>query len=306
MPLHAFLAGLVVLVVAAALCTPASGQASGGQPDAADRSAREVLWVWGNPEMAQPGPQTLATFAEASPAQRAKLLGVPNVVMAGHGLPRDDAAAFDLTAEVAHCPHLVWEISTDDPSDGPPFTYDETIQRARKLAAQYPQIEGILLDDMSTVQIDRGFLPEHIRQIRDLLGDTHGQVKVWGVLYTMSFDRQNIRAYIDELDVISLWTWHAKDLTDLDANVARCEDLFPGKPIVLGVYLYDYGDGRPMPLEFHQRQCADALRLAHAGRIQGIVFLTIKDDPEILAWTAAWVARVGDDKLGTGAPAAPR
>lgn len=47
------------------------------------------MWVWGNPEMGKPGEHTSATFAQASPAQRARLLGVPNVVLAGHGLPND-------------------------------------------------------------------------------------------------------------------------------------------------------------------------------------------------------------------------
>ena len=297
MPSHTFLL-VLTLVVVSGWWAQASAEAGGAERPTENLRIRDLLWVWGNPEMAEPGQHTLATFANASPAERAQLLGVPNVAMAGLGLPRDDAQAFALTADVAGSPHLVWEISTDDESGGPPFAYDETIGRVRKLAAEYPQIEGVLLDDMSTVQIDRGFLPEHIRQIRGLLGDTHDQVKVWGVLYTMTLDRENIRDYIDELDVINLWTWHAKDVVDLEANVARCETLFPGKPIVVGLYLYDYGDGRRMPLDLHQRQCATALELAHAGRVQGIVLLTIKDDPDILAWTADWVARVGGQKVG--------
>ena len=56
------------------------------QPARAAKTTRpatihDLLWVWGNPEMAQPGQHTAATFAEASPACRAQLLGVPNVVL---------------------------------------------------------------------------------------------------------------------------------------------------------------------------------------------------------------------------------
>jgi hypothetical protein len=71
------------------------------------RTVRDVMWAWGNPEMVKPGPHTVATFAEASPAQRAQLLGVPNIVMAGQGLPNDEAKADALTKEVADSKRLI-------------------------------------------------------------------------------------------------------------------------------------------------------------------------------------------------------
>jgi len=247
--------------------------------------------------MAKPGPHTAATFAEASPAERAKLLGVSNVVMAGFGLPDDDRKAEELTAQVADSRRIVWEIMPEGKDSDRPFDYGKSIHRVRALADRYPQIEGVLLDDMSTVKIDRGFKPQHIRQVRELLGDLHARIKVWGVLYTMSFDRPNMNDYIRELDVINLWTWHAKDIPNLARNVEYCERTFPGKPIVLGLYLYDYGENRRMPRELLERQCATALELACAGRIQGIVFLTITNDTEVVTWTADWIKRVGDRKL---------
>ena len=60
---------------------------------------RDVMWVWGNPEMAEEGAHTHKTFAQAGPAERAQLLGVPNIVMAGHGLSRDDGLAEDLAKQ---------------------------------------------------------------------------------------------------------------------------------------------------------------------------------------------------------------
>ena len=125
---------------------------------AADRpgTVRDLIWAWGNPEMAKPGPHTAATFAEAGPAERARLLGVPNIVMAGQGLPNDNAKADALTKEVAGFKRLVWEITPDGTGLGPPFVYKDRIAQIRKLADKYPQIEGVLLDDMSTGKMNRG------------------------------------------------------------------------------------------------------------------------------------------------------
>lgn len=268
--------------------------------------ARDLMWVWGNPEMTTAGEHTVSTFAEASPIERARLLGVPGVVMAGRGLPHDDEKAERLTQEVSSAPRLVWEIAADDAPAGVAlaepvapgeFVYEKRIAQVRKLADQYPQMEGVLLDDMSSLGIDKGFKPEHIRHVRELLPGKYRSVKVWGVVYTMNFNRPNMNDYIKELDVINLWTWHAKDVVNLEQNVAHLERLFPQKPIVVGLYLYDYGGGRRMPLDLHRQQCETALKLAHAGRVQGIVFLTIKNDPNTVGWTANWVKQVGDQKL---------
>jgi hypothetical protein len=147
------------------------------------------------------------------------------------------------------------------------------------------------------VGIDKGFKPEHIRQIRALLPDTYRRIKIWGVVYTMSLNRKGINDYIKELDVILLAEWHAKNVVHLEKNVAHCERLFPDTPIVLGLYLYDYGDGRRIPRDLLKLQCETALRLAHAGRIEGIEFTTINNDPEAVTWTAAWIRRVGNQTL---------
>jgi hypothetical protein len=73
--------------------------------------------------------------------------------------------------------------------------------------------------------------------------------------------------------------------------------------ILLGLYLYDYGGGRRMPLDLLQQQCETALKFVHAGRIQGIVFLTITNDADALAWVANWIKEVGGQKPGARARA---
>lgn len=291
-----------------ALFTVATARGGGGMEageseqtgQEAVETVRDLLWVWGNPEMTEEGAHTLASFVQAGPAERARLLCVPNVVMAGKGLPASDEEAFKLAAEVASCSRIVWEIAPDKSSRAAPFTYEDAATRLAELVKAHRQIEGVLLDDMSSVAIDHGFQPEHIRQLRALLAERCPGRKVWGVVYTMNLGREHIEEYIRELDVINLWTWHARDLVDLEAHVAACQRRFPDKPIVLGLYLYDYGDGRRLPPDLLEAQCTTALRLLHERRIQGIVFLTITNDAEALAWAADWVKRVADQPLGTG------
>jgi len=287
----------VLLLIAQTAMGVASVFGAARDADAAG-TVRDLIWVWGNPEMTKPGQHTSATYADASPAQRAQILGAPNIMMAGHGLPEDDELADRLTRSVLGLDRILWEVTADGKA-GPPFVYAKRMAQVRKLADKYPKIQGIVLDDMSTVGIDKGFKPEHIRQIRALLPGKYRRVKIWGVVYTMSLNRPGINDYIKELDVILLAEWHAKNVVNLAKNVAYCERLFPDKPIVLGLYLYDYGDGRRIPPDLLAKQCEIALKLAHAGRVEGIEFTTINNDPQAVAWTADWVRRVGDQRLGT-------
>ena len=296
---------LIGLAIGASLLAGGTRHAAadeGGKRSAMDRIkpkvVRDIMWAWACPRMTTEGEHTVATYAEASATRKAELLGVPNVVMAGAGLPEDLKQADTWTEQVSHCGRLIWEIMADG-KGGPPFVYEKKTEVVRKMVDKYDNVEGVLLDDMSTVMIGKGFKPEHIRQIRKQLSGKYASVDLWGVWYTMTFDKPGVNDYIKELDVIHLWTWHARDLVDLEKNVAHCEKLFPEKPIVVGVYLYDYGAGRRMPMDLLELQCETALKLAHAGRIEGIVFLTITNDAETVGWAADWIKRVGDQKLGS-------
>ena len=114
----------------------------------------------------------------------------------------------------------------------------------------------------------------------------------------MNMRQPKVDKIIEALDVVNLWVWNGRDLADLEEHVAFIEDLEPEKPIVVGLYLHNYGEGKNMTLELHEHQCTTALRLTHEGRIEGMVFLTIDDNEEILKWTADWIAEVGDQQIG--------
>ena len=90
---------------------------------------KDLFWVWGNPEMAEPGGHTTASFAQASPAQRAKMLGVSNVIMAGRGLPDSDEQAEEEIQGVLGLNRLVWEISEGDK----PWVNEQTMNRVQSL-----------------------------------------------------------------------------------------------------------------------------------------------------------------------------
>ena len=251
-------------------------------PRVQPETIRDLMWVWATPNMDSEGEHTLATWAGANTTEKMQLLGLQNAMLCGSGLPDDDENAIKLTEDALSANRIVWEVSTDDGLHKPPFAYTKRAERIRMLYDKYPKIEAILLDDMTSLSVNAGFEAKHILAIRDLLPDKYLDVKLWGVVYTMNMRQPKIDDIIRALDVVNLWVWHGRDLADLEEHVAFIEELVPETPIVVGLYMHNYGEGKNMTVELHEHQCTTALWLAHEGRIEGMVFLTIDANEEIL------------------------
>ena len=106
--------------------------------------------------------------------------------------------------------------------------------------------------------------------------------------------------YMRECDVTTFWTWNAKDIDRLEENFEKLHRKMPDSRKVLGVYMYDYGESKPMPVEVIAPQCELGLRWLREGRIEGMIFLAscVGDlELEAVEWSRRWIAQVGDEEL---------
>ena len=109
-----------------------------------------------------------------------------------------------------------------------------------------------------------------------------------------------IMPHIEHVDKVALWTWFASDLTHLEENFEKLEQLVSPTPIVLGCYMYDYGANHPLSVQQMKHQCELGLKWLREGRIDGIIFLASNicdQELEAVEWTREWIADVGDDPL---------
>lgn len=120
-------------------------------------------------------------------------------------------------------------------------------------------------------------------------------------LYTYQLTPQ-VRSHLALCDVVSLWTWKSEDLEKLESNFTRLKELIPEKRVLLGCYLYDFGNNQSLPLTRMKHQCNLALRWLQEGKIEGIIFLgtNVCDlNLESVEWTRAWIAQIGSRRLVT-------
>ena len=69
------------------------------------------------------------------------------------------------------------------------------------------------------------------------------------------------------MDALSLWVWSGYG--DLDREIEVCRYIFGDRPTVIGVYLRDYKQRIPQPIEILEDRFARIVRYLDKGLITG-------------------------------------
>lgn len=287
---------LIVLLIVGLACPVAT---SAAEP----RKVRNAMWIWAHVEGAYDGMWGLPRSSAITPRHGAQIMGLRNVIMIKYlGKPQPPFDGY--AAQFRDMDRLMWSIVGASGE-----TSDTERDHVLELAARMPNLTGVFMDDFfflqpgdsdnATQTAPAALAVQEITDLRDRLVVGDRRLDLGVTLYTYQLT-ERIVPHLQHVDVISLWTWEAKDLEHLEQNFARLEELLPGKRILLGIYMWDFGAIKPMPLDLMKKQCEMALRWLHEGRIEGMIFLgtNIMDiDLEAVNWTRAWIAEVGDQPL---------
>jgi hypothetical protein len=169
-------------------------------------------------------------------------------------------------------------------------------------SSEYPAhpAENVLTDDTEGSTESSTFTLSALQRLRERLNSAQRPLKLWVVLYTHEFDMEYLRPHLELCDSVMMWTWRADNLAHLKENFARLKDIALKNRKILGLYMYDYGAGKPMPVNLMEMQCEMGLRWLKEGRIEGMIFLAscICDlGLEAVEWTRSWIAKVGNQAL---------
>ena len=262
-------------------------------------TVRDQLWVWGHLEGSHNGSYNIEGLSRMTPAESAYYLGIPNALFVRYrDLPRPPHDQHALALRPLD--RVVWSIV----GAGGRTDTDE-LATVLALAGRFPNIGGVIMDDFFRKGDDGGWrgvhTPSELRQMRVKLHAGRRTLPLWVVLYAHQLAPESaqgtISDHLAETDVVTFWSWQADDLVDLERDFAAAERLAVGRQMILGCYLYDYGDKRPMPVAALERQCKVGLEWLQSGRIAGMIFLgSCICDLELPAveWARDWIAEVGD------------
>lgn len=229
---------------------------------------QDRLWMWGHGGVAFDKPRYTFKIPPAPPIEMndaCKYLGIPNVCVCRYaGLPKaEDCAAYLKTFK--DIKRIAFSIV-----DGAGGGWKAKYELAKKLRKDHPNLDTVWLDDYFTPQkISR---PDDIFAFRKQL-DKDG-FKLASVIYP---DQEGIKpefkGVLDLCDQVSVWFWHAKNIPVMKEKVRKLRDLVgPSKALLMGIYMWDFGGGRPVPDDLMRMQLETGRELMVERQLSGLLF----------------------------------
>ncbi|NLS92619.1 MAG: hypothetical protein GXX96_10715 [Planctomycetaceae bacterium] len=260
----------------------------------ADGTVRDRLWIWGgapgatNDEWGHAPSRMTATEA-------AFYMGIPNLFLIRHkgrpALEEYDQYALALSP----LKRVVWAL-VESGGDTDPERRDFVL----KMPARFPNIAGFIMDDYFKKDGSAHLTIDQLQELEGKRRTPDGRkLPLYVVVYTHQLDLP-IQPHLKHCDKITFWTWKSEDLANLETNFEKLEKIAPNHPKLLGCYLWDFGNKKPMPLDLMKRQTEYGYRLLQAGRIEGMIFLehgVCDIGLDTVLWTKEWIAKVGEQRL---------
>jgi len=260
-------------------------------------TVRDRLWIWGHDAGAHNQGWDLPKPSRMTPMEGAAYLGIPNIIMVRYeGKP---AMPYDQYALALRPLKRIYWSTVGAGGESSAAERKHVIE----LAERNPNIVGLFMDDFFHAPEhvgDLGVLSlEQIQSMKSEMCAAGRQLTLGVTLYTNQLDMP-LAPYLALCDHVSLWTWNGPQLVDMQANMEKLERMAPQSKKLLGLYMWDYGLHKAMPLELMQMQAETGLSWLKQGRIDGMIFLAscICDlELEAVEWSRTWIAQVGEQIL---------
>ena len=200
-----------------------------------------------------------------TPAEGAAMLDVPNVAMiVCQGEPVSYSEdAYGYMESFRRMKKVLWGAAG---SGG--FRIGNEEKFIVDLAAEYPNICGAYLDDMIGT-----YGPEQaLATLKTVRAELDRACRPMELNATWYFNKEAPAGVPDYLDTLTVWTWRHEELADLKDNFEALEESAPKQKKILGIYMFDFEEGRPIPDEYMAMQCEFGLDMLRQGRADGLMF----------------------------------
>ena len=264
-----------------------------------DSTLRDRLWMWGHDAGSTNGLYNIPPGGKILPAEAIDYMGIPNVCMIRwRSMPEPPFDEY--IKQFAKTKRLAWSII-----DGARQPYPEKKRMAFELADKLPNLVSVYLDDFfngdavpKKEESPANLTVAGIKALKEELDARKRHLDLSMVLYSNQLNPA-IARHIHYCDVVSFWTWKATDLINLERNFETYRKIIPDKRTLLGIYMWDFGNSKPITMDLMKHQCRLALQWFEEGKIEGMIFhCTPLCDMKLEAveWAKRWIAEHGDRK----------
>lgn len=225
----------------------------------------DKLWNWGHLEGSHD--ECIGRPCTMTPEGFAREYGIQNAFIVSYG--GNIQPPFDALAKRLSCLKQVkWSVLGDRLTPLPEAELGNT-QDILDVLDCAGNITGGVVDDFFSPERMERFPPAVLTKIRAVLNAAGRDF--WCVLYAHQLEL-DLEPYIDCFDGITFWVWKSEDIANYEEYLKKVFALAKGKPVMPGIYFWDYSAGKPMPIELYKKQLDRAIDLTVNKQAAGIVF----------------------------------
>ena len=171
------------------------------------------------------------------------------------------------------CKRLICQATSTARSGGQQESDVQCAERLSQLSLKYTNIIGGIADDLVSY-LGKNYSVKDIQKVHTAIKKHNQALDLYGVVYARELDNVNIPRVADCIDAVNLWIDRKSELAEFDMIIEKCRVRFPGKKIMLGVFMQDIGLS---DLEYGGElmlRCLDRAEQAYrGGKIQSLVIL---------------------------------
>ena len=285
-------AAAAVVAMAASGCRSLAGRCSFYGPTVRDR-----LWMWGHhSEMChksvKKGKQWPGPTVEQ--AEGCRLMGIPNVCVIRWG-DRPKHPWGDYFDQFKSMKRVSFGIV--DGASG--SVWDKLNIAINELKPAMPNLTGCFLDDFFEPTQKLTLPLSDMAKVSDTVHENGLRLSV--VLYAdQEGVKKEFKRHLDFCDETSFWFWKSSSIVTMRDNVRRCRDLIgPDKDLLLGLYMWDYTLGAPVPADRMEQQLENATSFLADGTVSGLIFhptYAAALDAPAVNLAKEWIRAHGDDR----------
>lgn len=139
------------------------------------------------------------------------------------------------------------------------------------LAKDDPRIVSAVMDDFVSKARMEAFPPEVLEGFKDKLHNALDRpLELWSVIYEIDLEKPIVeRARV--FDVTTFWIWMGENFAKQEEYIKKIQQMIDGRRLMLGIYLYDYGNKRQLTEDQMRRQLDVVGEKLATGEAEGAI-----------------------------------
>ncbi len=232
------------------------------------------VWLWGQTAGAHhAGDYGLPGENRMTPLEGAKHFGIKKLCRVKMGVDTN----LSLRAEVEKLGEMDSIVLSIIGSGGCEFHKDgkDDLEEVLKICRDHPQVIAGIMDDFISPARMETYTPDVLLRMRQRLHTAlERKVEFWTVMYERDLaeaDEEEVRRRLQMFDLFSFWTWFGENLDNLEENYQKIRALAGKKRMLMGVYMWDYGNKCTLSDERMHHQIEFVEEKTAKGEIEGII-----------------------------------